>query len=47
MIKRLIFDIDNTLKTYDEKVPSNVIKELFKSIKNNGFEKTNKIGFSI
>lgn len=37
-IKLIIFDIDNTLKTYDEKVPSNTIKELFKSIKNNGFE---------
>ncbi|MCQ2979048.1 MAG: YqeG family HAD IIIA-type phosphatase [Clostridia bacterium] len=32
-IRLIIFDIDNTLKTYGEKVPSNEIKELFNRIK--------------
>lgn len=33
-IRLIIFDIDNTLKTYGEKVPSKEIKELFNSIRN-------------
>lgn len=32
-IKLLIFDIDNTLKTYEEKVPSKEIKTLFDDIR--------------
>lgn len=37
-IRLIVFDIDNTLKTYGEKVPSNDIKELFNSIRGENIE---------